>query len=103
MATVRCRETNGAMWVICPVCRAGKVLKLRMGTKARNLTVYCRQCKHESVIDIGPGEGGGAGPRVTLAVYPPTPGGGQKSMPYHGATPQAVCSAAKTPRCPETA
>lgn len=39
-------------WVFCPVCRRGKVLKLRPGTRAENLAVYCRVCKTESVMDI---------------------------------------------------
>ena len=39
-------------WVLCPVCRRGKVLKLRPGTRAENLAVYCRVCKTESVVDL---------------------------------------------------
>lgn len=39
-------------WVFCPVCRRGKVLKPRPGTRAENLAVYCRVCKTESVVDI---------------------------------------------------
>lgn len=39
-------------WVFCPVCRRGKVLKLRPGTRAEKLAVYCRVCKTESVVDI---------------------------------------------------
>lgn len=39
-------------WVLCPVCRRKKVLRLLPGTRARNLAVYCRSCKTESVVDI---------------------------------------------------
>ena len=39
-------------WVLCPVCRRGKVLKLRPGTRAENLAVYCRVCKTETVVNI---------------------------------------------------
>lgn len=65
---VRCKRTGGGAWVICPVCRVGKVLKLEPDTTARHLTLYCRCCKRESVVDIAPGERAQPGQRVTLAA-----------------------------------
>ena len=62
---VVCRETKGAMWAMCPVCRGGKVLKLGAETRAQCLTVYCRRCKHESVVDV---VAGSTGPYVTLTA-----------------------------------
>ncbi len=55
MITVECEAGKLRIkdhWVLCPVCRRGKVLKLRPGTRAENLAVYCRVCKTESVVDI---------------------------------------------------
>lgn len=45
-----------------PVCRRGKLLKLTEATRAQGLVLFCRQCKHETVVEIGPG--GGSLPRV---------------------------------------
>lgn len=40
-------------WVLCPVCRRGKLLKLQPETRAKNLAVFCRVCKTETIINIG--------------------------------------------------
>lgn len=64
---VQCRITQGGTWVLCPVCRAGKVQKLAATTRAQSLTVFCRRCKRESVIDVEP-MGAAGKPRVTLAA-----------------------------------
>lgn len=74
---VQCRITQGGTWVLCPVCRAGKVQKLAATTRAQSLTVFCRRCKRESVIDVKP-LGTGGGPRVTLAAPLRGPGVGEK-------------------------
>ena len=39
-------------WVICPVCRKGKLLKLRPDTAARNLPCKCKRCGQESLVNI---------------------------------------------------
>ena len=39
-------------WVICPVCRKGKLLKLLPDTAVRNLPVKCKRCGQESVVNI---------------------------------------------------
>ncbi|WP_369284005.1 cysteine-rich KTR domain-containing protein [Oscillibacter sp. GMB15532] len=39
-------------WLICPRCGRGKVLKLNPGTRAKDLTVFCKVCGQESIIDI---------------------------------------------------
>ena len=68
---VACRVTKGVAWVLCPVCWRGKVLKLTEETRAQGLVLYCRSCKHESVVEIVPGDSVGQGlPRVRLAVRP---------------------------------
>ena len=63
-----CRVTTGAAWVMCPVCRRGKLLKLAKETRARDLILFCRNCKQEVVVEIGPGEGPGSLPQARLAV-----------------------------------
>lgn len=39
-------------WVLCPVCRKGKLLKLLPDTAVRNLPVKCKRCGQESVVNI---------------------------------------------------
>ena len=41
-------------WVICPVCRKGKLLKLRPDTIARNLPCKCKRCGQESIVNTAP-------------------------------------------------
>lgn len=47
--------TNG--WIICPVCRRNRrLLRVEPETVARNLPVYCRDCKQEIVLNINRGQ-----------------------------------------------
>ena len=39
-------------WVICPVCRKGKLLKLLPDTAVRNLPVKCKRCGQEIIANI---------------------------------------------------
>lgn len=39
-------------WLICPRCGRGKVLKLNPGTRAKDLTVFCKVCGQESIVNI---------------------------------------------------
>lgn len=39
-------------WLWCPVCGRGKVLKVRPGTRAADLTVFCKVCGRESIVNI---------------------------------------------------
>lgn len=57
-AAVRGTATQGVAWVLCPVCRKCKVLKLGPGTEATALIVHCKRCGQESVIDVTPEAGG---------------------------------------------
>ena len=48
---------NGKMtvkdgWVICPVCRKGKVLKIRPDSIVRNLDCKCKICGQISEVNI---------------------------------------------------
>ena len=65
-AELVCKTTVGGTWVVCPVCRRGKLLKLTEATRAQGLVLFCRCCKHETVVEIGPG--GGGLPRVWAAA-----------------------------------
>lgn len=68
-AELVCKATMGGTWVVCPVCRRGKLLKLTEATRAQGLVLFCRQCKHETVVEIGPGSG--RLPRVWAEVEEP--------------------------------
>lgn len=39
-------------WLMCPVCRKGKILRVTPETEARNLPVFCRRCSQESIVNI---------------------------------------------------
>lgn len=39
-------------WLLCPACGRGKVLKLNPETRAEKLTVYCKICGTESIVNI---------------------------------------------------
>lgn len=39
-------------WVICPVCRKGKLLKVRPDTTAQNLPRKCKRCGQETIVNI---------------------------------------------------
>lgn len=44
-------------WLTCPVChRNKKLLRIDQSTEARGLPVFCRDCKHESILDISRGQ-----------------------------------------------
>lgn len=43
-------------WLICPACRRRKILRVRQDTTALNLTVYCRACHAETIVDIETGQ-----------------------------------------------
>lgn len=42
-------------WVLCPICGGKTRQKMREDTVAKNLPVFCRVCKNESVVDIKDG------------------------------------------------
>lgn len=39
-------------WIICPVCRNKRLLRIEEETEAHDLPVYCRDCKTEIILDI---------------------------------------------------
>lgn len=43
-------------WLLCPACRRRKILRVRPDTTARNLTIYCRACHAETIVDIETGQ-----------------------------------------------
>lgn len=42
---------DGAQWLRCPHC-GGKLLKRLPTTEARDLPLYCKRCKRESILNI---------------------------------------------------
>ena len=43
-------------WLICPACHRRKVIQVRPETVAKNLIVYCRDCRTETMVDIEKGQ-----------------------------------------------
>ena len=43
-------------YVVCPSCKFNTTQRLRPDTEAKNLRVWCRKCKHVSVVDIERGQ-----------------------------------------------
>lgn len=39
-------------WVLCPKCGRTKVLQVLPTTVCRDLIVYCKSCKKESIVNI---------------------------------------------------
>ena len=56
---MRVTQNDGRMcvvrdgWLTCPVCRRNhRLLRIRADTEARNLQVYCRECRSEIIVNI---------------------------------------------------
>lgn len=44
-------------WLECPVCHRNKrLLRIGRDTEARDLPVYCRDCKQEIILNIEKGQ-----------------------------------------------
>lgn len=56
-SVVICKATPGGVFIPCPVCRSGKLMRLYQETEATCVSLYCQKCKHESLIDIQAGDG----------------------------------------------
>lgn len=39
-------------WLMCPVCRKGKILKVRDDTEVKNLEVCCKRCGQKTIVNI---------------------------------------------------
>lgn len=39
-------------YLLCPICRRQKVLRLLPDTEGKRIAVWCKNCKRESVVDI---------------------------------------------------
>ena len=49
------RVTNG--WLTCPVCKRNKrLLRVSPTTEAKDLRVWCKDCKSEIILDIARGQ-----------------------------------------------
>lgn len=43
-------------YIVCPVCRRPTSQRILPDTRAKNLRVWCRKCKHVTVVDIESGQ-----------------------------------------------
>lgn len=41
-------------WLMCPKCGVQKLLRLAPTTEVKDLPVYCKHCKQESIVNILP-------------------------------------------------
>jgi len=39
-------------WAICPVCGWDRVQRIAPDTEAKNFPLWCRKCKHETIVNI---------------------------------------------------
>lgn len=39
-------------FLLCPRCKRHKVLKILPGTEGKNIVVWCKSCRTESVVNI---------------------------------------------------
>ncbi len=39
-------------FILCPICKRQKVLRVLPDTSGKRIPIYCRNCKQESIIDI---------------------------------------------------
>ena len=62
MNTLHCKPERGKLivrngWLVCPVCRRNKhLLRVSPETEAKDLPVYCRDCKTELIVNIEKGQ-----------------------------------------------
>lgn len=52
---LQCKATLGGLFVLCPYCRRGRLLRIEPTTTAFDLVTYCRSCKRECVLNIAAG------------------------------------------------
>lgn len=43
-------------WITCPCGRNHRLMRIKDGTEAHCLPVYCRSCKREIILDIERGQ-----------------------------------------------
>lgn len=46
------RIQNG--WAVCPVCGWARMMRVEPDTRAKRLPVYCKRCRHETIVNIEP-------------------------------------------------
>ncbi len=39
-------------YLLCPICQRQKVLRILPGTEGKQIAVYCKNCRKESIVNI---------------------------------------------------
>lgn len=45
---------NPKRWAICPACGKGKLIRILPNSRASNLELFCKVCKHTTIVHISP-------------------------------------------------
>ena len=54
---VQITKAQGGEFVSCPSCRKSKLMRIYPETTGEKISMYCRNCKHEIIVDIQQGLG----------------------------------------------
>lgn len=66
---VGCKNTADGVFIPCPNCGHGRLMRITPETSGKNIVLWCKRCKTENIFDI---EAGTSVERVSLrTVYPP--------------------------------
>ena len=52
ISPARVRINSSKRWVKCPACHRSKVLQILPTTECKDVVVYCKACKTETVVNI---------------------------------------------------
>ena len=66
---VGCKNTADGVFIPCPNCGHGRLMRITPEASGKNIVLWCKRCKTETVFDI---EAGTSIERVSFrSVYPP--------------------------------
>ena len=54
---VQLTHASDGEFISCPMCRKSKIMRIYPETSGEKISMYCRNCKREIIVDIQPGTG----------------------------------------------